>query len=316
MKLKMDEIVLKEYDSEERNACIELLEKTFPGTSDEATFKWRFEMDNRKRPLLICAKHYNRVVSFNSWIPWEFSYKTNKYSGYQSGESATDINYRGKGIFSKVLRYSAKIASDWRIDFMFGFPNEISYRAFIKAGYYPIGTNYFYLRPINPFKKRAESSANLNANYFFETMLTQPDKITPIFDYYYCNWRYLENPNDFEIVEYTENNSKAMFVFRRKKWKSLTELLLLDCQFGNYNDMFIDNSISFIDKVFSRRAAYMRTFFNQYSDRGRALRKHFSIRITSKFHVLIVKPISNRIDNNILLNCNCWDIMPHCVDEL
>jgi len=312
----MDEIAIKEYDIGERGACLELLRKTFTGTSDEATFSWRFEMMSAKRPLMICAKHDNRVVSFNSWIPWEFVYNNTKYLGFQSGESATDINYRGMGIFSKVLRYGFKIASERGIDFLYGFPTEMSYGAFYRAGYYPIGTNYFYVRQINPFKKRLKGSVNFSANHFLDSKLIEVSKITPIFDYDYCKWRYIQNPKDFEIVEYTENNGKAIFFFRKKKWKWLTELILLDYQINNYNEMFIKNSIGFIDKVFSRKAFYMRTFFNEYSDKGRALRSFFPMRIKSRFYILCVRPVSKRIDNNILLNRNCWDIMPHCVDEL
>jgi hypothetical protein len=31
---------------------------------------------------------------------------------------------------------------------------------------------------------------------------------------------------------------------------------------------------------------------------------------------LVVQPVSKRLDARILLNHNCWDIMPHCVDYL
>ena len=312
----MEEIIIKEYDSEEREGCIELLRRTFPKTSDEATFKWRFEKGNGKKPLLILAKHNASVISFNSWIPWEFKYRHDKFTGYQSGESATDMNYRSRGIFSKILRYADEIASEWKVDFFFGYPSRMSYSPFFKAGYYPIGVNYFYLRPINPLRKRVQRSFELDSNYAFDSMLEENDKITPVFDYDYCRWRYLENTKHFEIIEYSENNGSAIFFLRKKKWKGLNELILLDCQLNNFNDKFIRNSISFLDKVFSRKAAYMRTFFNGSTDRGMALRNHFPIRIKPKFCIFIVKPLSGRIDRNTLLNCNCWDTMPHCVDEL
>ena len=311
----MDEIIIREYDIGERNECIGLLKKNFAG-SDENTFRWRFEMHNRKRPLLICAKHNNRVVSFNSWIPWEFAYRNNKYLGYQSGESATDLSYRGRGIWSRVLRYADKIAFEMGIDFLFGFPSKMSYGAFYKAGYYPISTNCFYVRLINPLKRRAKGSIDIDPGYFFHSKLTQFDKITPIFDYDYCKWRYTDNPKSFEVVEFTENNGEAIFFFRKKKWKWLPELLLLDAQFNIYNEKFITRAFEFIDKSFSRRDFYMRTFFNENTDKGRALRKHFNMRVKSKHEILSVKPISNRLDNKVLLNFNVWNIMPHCVDSL
>lgn len=312
----MNEIIVKEYEGEDKEGIVDLLRRTFPKTSNEATFKWRFETDNKNRPMLILAKHRDIVVSFCSWLPWEFCYKGKKLLGYQNGEAATDINYRGQGMLGKILNYANELAHDWEIDFLFCYTNAMSYGPTIKAGYYPIGVNYFYIRPINPLCKRVEGSFTSNSDYTFDSMLKEDSKITPIINHDYYKWRYMKNVKYYEIIEYNKDNGLAIFFIRRKKWKGLDELVLLDCHFNNYNEEFVKNSIRFLDKVFSRRAFYMRTFYNERADRGRALGRHFYIKIKSKSYNILVKPISNRIDKNILLNFNCWDTMPHCVDEL
>jgi hypothetical protein len=314
----VNEIIIKQYDAEDRDGIIDLLKRTFPKTSNEATFKWRFETGNKNSPMLILAKHHDIVVSFCSWIPWEFHYKDKKFLGYQSGEAATDVNYRGKGVFSKIMKYANEIGLKRDIDFLFAYnhSDSLTYGPTIRVGYYPIAVNYFFVRPISPFRKTVAGSFSLNPNFAFDTMLKETDKITPIIDYNYCKWRYLDNTKNYEIIEYNESNGSAVFYLRKKKYRGLNELLLLDCQFNNFNDNFIKNSLNFLDRIFSRKALYMRTFFNEFTDRGKALRGHFPFRVKVRSYNFCIKPLSERVDKNIFLNCNNWDIMPHCVDEL
>lgn len=311
-----DEIVIEAYEKRDRDECIRLLAATFPGTSDEATFKWRFESEGRLDPVIICAKHKGKIVSFNSWIPWVFTYGKRRYLGYQSGESATHEAYRGKGIFKNVVRHADQIALQKGIDFFFGFPNPVSYSSFIKSGYRPIETYRYALRLLYPFAKRKTRGIDGPARYFVESMLIQDDRITPLVNREYGKWRYSDNPKDYEVHTYEEDGSQAVFVLQRKIRKGIPEALLLDVQLTNYNDMFVEHAFRFIDKAFSRRACYIRTFFNENTDRGRTLRKYFPIQVKSKYQVLIVKSITDGLHSNIIFNANNWDLMPHCVDWL
>lgn len=311
----MAETDVMEYKEEDKDACTDLLKTTFPGTSDEQTFKWRFESPLTPKPLLICAKQDNKLVSFNSWIPWKFSFNLNTYLGYQSGESATHKDYRRKGIFSKILKYGNQIARMRNIGFLFGFPGRAAANAFYKAGYYPVATFNFYLRIISPLRKLLEKQENHDLSIFFTSRLTQTNKITPVFDSIYFQWRYLDNPKDYDIIRYEESNCHALFIIRKAKWRNIRELILLDCQFTSFNEVFVRNAFDYIDKLYSRKAVYMRTFFNENTHRGRAIRKHFHIRVKRKFEILILKPITEHFDYNNFLNYNNWDIMPHVIDD-
>lgn len=311
-----DEIVINAYEKEDRDECIRLLAATFPGTSDEATFKWRFESEGRLDPIILCAKHQGKIVSFNSWIPWEFAYREKKYLGYQSGESATHAAYRGKGIFKNVIRQADRVALQKGIDIFFGFPNPMSYSSFIKSGYRPIETYRYALRLVHPFGRRKISGMGGSAGNFEKTKLIQYDRITPTVTRAYGNWRYDDNPKNYEVHAYEEHGSQAMFALQRNMRKGIPEALLLDFQVNNYNDTFVEHAFRYIDAVFSRRVCYIRTFFNANTDRGRAIRKYFPIRVKSKYQVLIVKSISDGLDSNIIFNANNWDLMPHCVDWL
>ncbi|NPV03153.1 MAG: hypothetical protein HPY67_00250 [Syntrophaceae bacterium] len=69
-----DEIAIDAYEKSDREECIRLHAYTFPGTSDEAIYKRRFESEGRLDPIIICAKHRGKVVSFSSRIPYVFTY--------------------------------------------------------------------------------------------------------------------------------------------------------------------------------------------------------------------------------------------------
>lgn len=309
-----EDISIHKYEESDRIDCLNLLRTTFPSSSTEDTFKWRFESIGRKKPLIVCAKHEGRIVSFNSWIPWEFFYKDHIYIGYQSGESATHFDYRGKGIFKRVIKFADQIAQEQGIDFFFGFPNSISYGAFIKSDYYPIETYFFSVRLQSPFKKFIESAIWKPPAIDDCLVLLQQNKISPLSNNDYNEWRYMNKMNDYSVNVYAEGNSRAFFYLRRNKRKGIPELVLMDFQTSNYNEQFISRAFFHIDSVYSRSAFYMRTFFSKNSDRGSTLRRHFPIRIKTKYQTLIVKNISNKLNSLILLNSNNWDVMPHCVD--
>jgi hypothetical protein len=312
----MQDIIIQEYNDGDREECIMLLKKTFPRTSNESTFKWRFESSNKMKPILVCAKDGGKVISFNSWLPWEFIYNNKIYIGYQSGESATDITYRGRGIFSDVMKYADEIARKQDIDFYFGFPSAMSYGAALNIGYIPIAKFCFSLRLINPFIKKMEGNYESKYVKYYPKTIIQDDKITPIVTPEYCAWRFDENPRDYEHIEFIHDSSKADFYLFRRKWKGIPESILLDCQFTNLNEMFVKRAFNYLDARYTRDSVYVRTFFNENTDKGRTLKKYFPYKIESRYYTLDVHIISNRLAPEMLMNFNNWDIMPHCVDEL
>jgi GNAT superfamily N-acetyltransferase len=324
----MNDINIVEYNSKDRKSCIDLLKRTFPGTSDDGTFCWRFESRSRHSPLIICAKDKDKIVSFNSWIPWEFVHNDHTYLAYQSGESATYEEYRGKGIWGRVLRYADQVATERNIDFLYGFPSTMSYRAFYKADYCPIGIFNYRLRLINPFIKNEASKTDYNFDDFPPQTLYEKNKITPMNDADYFEWRYLKNSKHYDVIKYVENNNQALFIvnqedyFNKRFRVKICELLLLDCHFTSYNQIFMENAFKYLDQIYSGKVFYIKTFLNENTDRGRAICKHFHIRFKlntrfmSRCEILCIKIINQNLDYSVFFNYNNWDIFPHVIDEM
>jgi hypothetical protein len=318
----MSDIIIAKYTPSDKASCISLLSTIFQGNSDEETFNWRFESNLRHSPILICAKDQEKVVSFNSWLPWSFRYQNKTFLGYQSGESATYPEYRRKGILGKILQYADEIAEKNNVDFLFGFPSYMIYRTFYNSGYYPIGIFPYRIRLMNPFAHRSSEKKYSDFSNLSPNSLCEYQKITPMDDADYRIWRYLKNPKKYLVCQFTENNNNAVFILRPTKYYNkrfhikLDELILLDCHFSSYNEIFIRNAFKHIDKIFAKHAFHIRSFVNSNTDRGKAISNFFHFNIKSRFEILCIKPISKDIDRSVFFNYNNWDIMPHIVDEM
>lgn len=318
----MKEIKIIEYNKEYRDSAINLLKKVFPGFN-EATFSWLFDNADDHKPIIVCAVDSGNVISFNSWIKWLFAWEGRTFVGYQSGESATDNNYRRMGIWGKTISLGEQIAKDLGyIDFFFGFPAEISFGGFIKAGYCHVGTYSKNIRIINPFLLRPQKKANQNKSPGPEPIyLSQKNKLTPIVDSNYIEWRYHRNPKDYLIINYSENNNISTFMLRQstyynKRYKiSFPEVQILDCRFTSHDEKFIHNSFKYIDSIFSRKAVWIRTFFNEGTDKGKALKHHFHINLKLSGGKLIFKKINPAIANELFCRFDNWDLQPHVVDS-
>ncbi|OPY15883.1 MAG: hypothetical protein A4E69_00385 [Syntrophus sp. PtaB.Bin138] len=317
----MGNVEVVEYRDEFRESSIELLKKAFPGSSDEATFAWRFDTSEQNRPIIVCAVDGEKVVSFNSWIIWKFKVNERVFIGYQSGESATDNNYRRMGIWGKVISLGEKLAEERGIDFFFGFPAAVSFGGFIKAGYHAVGTFDMMLHIIHPFLFR-RANANQDVDYSFKhEHVSQNNLISPIEDSEYIDWRYHRNPKHYMIITHAEKQDNSTFVVRKniyfnKRYKvSFPEIHLVDFCSNSFRGSFLNNSFRQLDAVFSRQAVWIKTFFNSKTERGKSLRRYFGIILRSKGPTLIFKKISRDLDDDIFLNFNNWDILPHVMDS-
>lgn len=312
----------------DRKAGFDLLNRTFPnrefsGATAQDIVSWHGSSGNRE-PLMVCAKHKDRVASVACWIPWIFLYGDRKFLGYQSCEGATVKEFRGQGLWRNVIRSGEELLEDGEVDFFFGFPSRFSYFPLCEAGYHPIGNFTFSARIVNPFKgKDQEKKGKVGLDQLPLNSLKEENKITPETSSSYFRWRYLESPKQYEFVKYDERNNQALFTVRKTKYFNrryrikVNEVLILDSQFTSYQQQFVSNAFQYLDRRYSGSVLHIRTFFNHNSDRGRAIYKCFHIHFRKSCETFIVKLTEKgKRDQNILFNYNNWDIMPHVVDDM
>jgi GNAT superfamily N-acetyltransferase len=105
----------------------------------------------REKSIRITALDGEKVVGFQSFFHWPYLLDGKPVNTYQSGNSIVDPDYRGRGIFSRLLMYLNEIREDKQIDFLMGFPVGGSYNSFIRNKWSNVLNLNWYMKVINPF---------------------------------------------------------------------------------------------------------------------------------------------------------------------
>lgn len=126
-------IAITYYKDEMRDEVINLNCKHYGYKKNEYELFFNSFYNNlyQEKAILIVALDENKVIGFQSFFYWPYLKNGQQFNSYQSGSSIVDSNYRGKGIFQKMLHFIDD--KNLPIDFLVGFPVEASYKSFIKS---------------------------------------------------------------------------------------------------------------------------------------------------------------------------------------
>ena len=171
------ELQIKPYESWMEKDVIEMFnfQYNFKANEFAKTFENFYEHDFQKsKGLRIVALDNNKVVGFQSFFFWPYQFKNKVYNSYQSGNSIVHQDYRGKGIFGKLLKYTEENKINLGIDFLIGFPVEDSFNSFIRKGWSNPFNLIWNIKPISllsilsPFNKTKFTSSLNDINFNFE----------------------------------------------------------------------------------------------------------------------------------------------------
>lgn len=104
-----------------------------------------------KKCIQIVALDEQKVVGFQSFFYWPYTFEGKIFNSFQSGNSLTHPDYRGKGIFKKLLNFVFENGNKVDADFFIGFPVQASYGSFVKNKWSNIFDLVWYLKVVNPF---------------------------------------------------------------------------------------------------------------------------------------------------------------------
>ncbi len=104
----------------------------------------------RDKSIIIVALEENEVVAAQTYMYWPYTYGRHDYFSLQSGGSIVKRQYRGRGLFQKMLGEGTRLATRKGVEFLMGFPVQMSYGAFVNDGWLHLGSLLWLMRPINP----------------------------------------------------------------------------------------------------------------------------------------------------------------------
>lgn len=189
--------------------------------------------------IRIVALDDKKVVGFQSFFYWPYTFNKKVYNVFQSGNSIVHSEYRGKGIFGKLLKFIDNHKEELNIDFLIGFPVEQSYNSFIRKGWKNPFNLIWKVKTLNPlslilpFKPKALSKQLNGEPFDFE----QTTDIVAIQDSSaFTNYRTRFATGYFFNHKFTSGNDHVHFQLKVNIRKSvIKELIIGQIHFSSGN---------------------------------------------------------------------------------
>ena len=133
-----DKFIIKLLDRRTLKQQVEVYMRSFNVKESVNSVIEKWKSEHYENPVheayIFGAFDVNKLVSINAYMPMKYEYQGKECNVIQSCVSGTIPEYRGKGIWSKLVRYALDYFKKEGIyDFLIGFPNyKTSYGGFIK----------------------------------------------------------------------------------------------------------------------------------------------------------------------------------------
>jgi GNAT superfamily N-acetyltransferase len=315
------EIVITWYNDTMQKQVISMFEKEYKldGGQFESLFNnFYFHPFQKNKCILIVALDGETVAGFQSFFYWPYMLSGKQVNSFQSGNSLVHPDYRGKGIFQKMLAFIDQENKTLGIDFLMGFPVEASLRNFIKDKWQNIFDLKWYLKIANPF---AFFNFKLNTIGGFESGLAYNQT-----NFTEDNIR-LSNTNDFVLWRdnYLDKESYCSFIFtkgtekiifhlkRNKRKKILNELIIGNILFSGENSLvLLSESLSTLLSKVKMHFHFISIAINEQGDfQVKELLEKLGFRKTERSIYFIVKPFTN---NSLVLDPKNWIVYRSDID--
>lgn len=274
----------------------------------------------KNKSIRIVATEGKKVIGFQSFFYWPYILNGIIYNSYQSGNSLVHPEYRGKGIFQKLLSYLDNHKAELNIDFLIGFPIIDSKNSLLRNNWQNLFNLQWYLKlvnpfsiifPVNKFKVNEVFPNTIHKNYY------KNDSIRLSSSSDFLNWRRDYSKNS-EYIYFNYSESEKIIQFQMKivlRKKIIKELQIGDINTNASDDIkFIENSLNALSKN-AKKLKFLTIItiaLNEHSDQNLIkclLNK--SYKRTNKSIFFMIKPF---IETNELLKLNKWVIYRSDID--
>jgi GNAT superfamily N-acetyltransferase len=164
------DLEIRRATPDDRPAIIDLGTRTLDWLGDaeeRAFFAWKHEQNPFGPSPMWVACDGDRVVGFRTFLRWEF---VDEYCvahrAVRAVDTATDPDYQGRGIFTRLTLAALDELHDEGIEFVFNTPNQRSLPGYLKMGWRVVGRLPASVRPtsaaslVTLLRARAPASRN------------------------------------------------------------------------------------------------------------------------------------------------------------
>jgi len=140
----MHDLEYRRAASHDRDAIVHLGTRTLGwlgDAEDEAFFGWKHEQNPFGPSPMWVACDGDRVVGFRTFLRWEFVLENHPrvIRAVRAVDTATDPEYQGRGIFTKLTLAALDELRAEGVDMVFNTPNDKSLPGYLKMGWRVVG---------------------------------------------------------------------------------------------------------------------------------------------------------------------------------
>ncbi len=215
----------------------------------------------RGKCIRIVALDEKRVAGFQSFFYWPLSHGGKTLNSFQSGNSLVHPDYRGKGLFAKMLNYIHEPDSGFSFDVLIGFPVQASYNSFIRNKWHNPFNLQWYVKALNPLfslitspeatlakkwgeRKRIDISCNSSLVCVAQTKL-------------YDAYRYAYQKGHYYRFEFSEGEKHAMFELKAQRRKKIIKEIIIGKFLSTHSDNgFVREAFHALTKAIKKNASF------------------------------------------------------------
>jgi len=136
-------------------AILELVQKSLGTGSIPRTaeyWSWKHEKNPFGRSPCLVAEADNTLVGLRVFLRWSWRSNGQDVPAVRAVDTATRMDWRGKGIFSRLTGRLLEEMKKDGVSFVFNTPNQLSRPGYLKMGWQDVTRVPVYIRPLRPFR--------------------------------------------------------------------------------------------------------------------------------------------------------------------
>jgi GNAT superfamily N-acetyltransferase len=223
-----------------------------------AFYEHPFQLDHCIR---IVAVDGERVAGFQSFFYWPVVMDGKTVRSYQSGNSLVHPDYRGKGLFGKMLNFIHEPDSGFNCELLIGFPVEASYNSFMRNKWLNPFNLQWFVKPMNPIlslvsdpdkKMRKVFGSRVKSGFDTDAEITHVTQSAQFDDY-----RFAYEKGEFYRFTFVQGDKKAHFEMKSQiRKRIIKELVIGKFLVTHKEDAFIQSAISALIKAVKKTANF------------------------------------------------------------
>lgn len=205
----------------------------------------------KNKCIRIVAKEGEKVIGFQSFFYWPYTQNGKLFNSYQSGNSLVHPDYRGKGIFQKLLNYLDDHHEALKIDFLVGFPINASIGSLIRNKWTNLFNLQWFIKTCNPLSIFLPLNKNKLIKYFPKNNIntdkqTTEDLIKISNSKEFSEWRNTHyDKNKYFSHYYKEGKNELILKLKINiRKRVIKELIIGEIVTTSYEQIFIENAFS------------------------------------------------------------------------